>query len=400
MSGCSTQPKAALSEPQYDTAIPQIPRLQWLGDINAIALEWEPNHDPEIAGYHIYRKLKDAVEAPFKRIAIIQSRFQSHYIDLHLPTQTKYLYQIAAVNYLGFESKPSQTTSAITRPTFQSVSYFTSLNKLPRKAKLIWRPHKNGRVSSYVVERKTPGDSEWEKHAVLEHRLIAEYIDHNLDDDQIYLYRLRAQTFDGIYSTPSDIVKIITKSLPKSITALDITTKLPHSIKLRWKPLRQEDISHYNVYRSTSIDGGYSVVARVQKPSFENNLTSYGNSFFYKVSAEDFDGLESLHTQAWLGKNLPLPKPIILRGVNQRDERITLRWERGDNRTIKYKIIKSEKLGWFKNKDTVIMSTKASFETTQKPNVPVNYTIYAIDEHDIESLAVTTDNLTYKVEIP
>lgn len=394
--GCAKQPHPVFDEPQYDTAIPAIPRLQWLGDINAIALEWEPNHDPEIAGYYLYRKPKDDEKATFKRVIHIKNRFQSHHIDFNLPTQSKYLYQISAVNHKGFESKPTDPINAVTRPTLQSVTYFTSLDKLPRKAKLIWRPHQNGRVHGYIIERMRPGDKEWTKHATLEHRLFAEYIDDQLDDDQVYMYRLRAKTFDGILSTPSDIVKVITKAVPKSIDKVTVSKELPHSITLSWNPLKQDDIAHYNVYRGSSIDGSYTLIAKVTAPHYEDNLTTYGNIFFYKVSAQDFDGLESEHTQSWLGKNLPIPERVTLRSVDQNQERTTLTWVRGDDRTIKYKIIKREKTGWFKTKTETIVTTAASLETTQEPNVPTSYTIYAIDKYDIQSEPVATSDLVFE----
>ena len=210
MTGCSTQTGLNQRSPKVNANIPVIPPLRWIGDITAIALEWDPNHNPSIAGYHIYRRLKSDDNNSYKRIASIHDRFTSHYIDLHLPQETKYLYMISAFDHIGSESRPSKSASTITRPTLKSVAYFDSLNKLPRKAKLIWRPHNNGRVDGYILERKTPAAKEWKELTRLEHRLSAEYIDNKLDDNQVYLYRLRALTFDKIQSTPSDIVRIIT----------------------------------------------------------------------------------------------------------------------------------------------------------------------------------------------
>lgn len=394
--GCSTQPKLTQHTAKISKDIPVIPPIRWIGDITAIALEWDPNHDPSIAGYHIYRKLKEDSEAKFERIATIPDRFTSHYIDLHLPFETKYLYHISAFNDQGLESLPSKDASTITRPTLRSVVYFDSLDKLPRKAKLIWRPHNNGRVSSYIVERKTPAQKEWRQLASLEHRLSAEYIDTELEDNQVYLYRLRAVTFDEILSTPSDIVKIITKALPAPVEEVTITTDLPKTILMTWKAHEQQDIKEYRIYRSDSAEGSFELYKQTKKPSFTDHIQGHGKNYFYKITAADFDGLESQSQRSYHGRNLPRPGKVSLHEAKLEGDKVTLMWKKTDARTTRYKIVKKEKLGWFKSKDTPTTTTETTYTTTQAPNVSVNYIIYAVDVYGIESEPLTTEEFIFE----
>ncbi len=370
--------------------------MRWIGDITAIALEWDPNHDPTIAGYNIYRKLKEDAEAPFKLVAKIPDRFTSHYVDMNLPFQTKYLYRVTAFNHKNGESRPSEAASTITRPTLRSVSYFDSLNKLPRKAKLIWRPHQNGRVASYVVERRIPEKTEWETIAVLKHRLVAEYIDRNLDDNQVYLYRLRAVTFDNIKSTPSDIVKILTKALPTPIADVNVTTNLAAKIKLSWPKHPQEDIAYYSIYRSSEAKSGFELYKKVVNPGFTDEKLAHGSNFFYRVTASDFDGLESDAVVSFNGKTLPRPAKIKLRTAKLEGDQTTLEWDKGDDRTVSYRVLKRENLGWFKTKTTTIDLNTTRLQTTQQPNVGTSYTILGIDENGIDSEPVTTDELLFE----
>lgn len=402
--GCSTQPRLTSHTPKVNKLIPIIPPLRWIGDITAIALEWTPNYDPAIAGYHVYRKLKNDKKAEFDLVARINDRFTSHYIDLHLPFETKYLYYVTAYNRDGFESLPSKYASTITRPTLKSVVYFDSVNKLPRKAKLIWRPHTNGRVSAYILERKTPAEKEWKELATLEHRLSAEYIDRELEDNQVYLYRLRAVTFDEIQSTPSDIVKIITKALPKPIEGVTASTNLPKTIVVSWKPHKQKDvlkdIKEYRIYRGESADGSFDLYKTSQTTTFIDNIEGHGKSFNYKITAVDFDGLESLSQQNVQGQNLPRPQKVSLHTATIKEDKVTLGWEKSDERTVSYKVIKKEKLGWFKSNDTPTTTTETNFNTTQEPNISVTYEIYAIDIHGIESEPVTTEALIFEKVVP
>ena len=394
--GCSTQPSLTQHSAKISKDIPVIPPIRWIGDITAIALEWDPNHDPHIAGYHVYRRLKEDNEAKFERVASIYDRFTSHYIDLHLPFQTKYLYNVSAFNEAGFESQPSKNASTITRPTLKSVVYFDSLDKLPRKAKLIWRPHTNGRVSGYILERKTPAQKDWQELATLEHRLSAEYIDKNLDDNEVYLYRLRAVTFDKIKSTPSDIVKIITKALPTTVKNVTTTTDLPKTILIKWTAHTQKDIKTYRIYRSESAKGDFELYKESQLPALIDEIKGHGKNFYYKVTAVDFDGLESLSPQSYHGQNLPRPAKVTLHKASLQADKVTLAWKTSDKRTIKYKIIKKEKLGWFKTKDTPTTTTETTYSSTQRPNVSVKYEIYALDIHNIESEPVITEDLIFE----
>jgi uncharacterized protein len=394
--GCTSQPKMSRHSAKISADIPAISAIRWIGDITAIALEWDPNHDPKIAGYSIYRRLKEDRNATFTRIAVIKDRFTSHYIDLHLPHETKYQYVISAIDKKDFESKLSPIASTITRPTLKSVVYFDSLDKLPRKAKLIWRPHTNGRVSGYEIERKTPEQKKWSRLAKLEHRLSAEYIDKNLDDNKIYLYRIRAITFDKIKSTPSDIVKIVTKALPTPISDLNITNDQPHTIELTWPVHQQPDIKAYHVYRSEKAKGGYNLVAKVIKPHFIDKIKGHGKEYYYKVTAVDFDALESEALTIFKGQNLPRPAKIKIISAELKESQLTINWSKGDDRAVKYRVTKKVQEGWFDTKSTSTDTNSTSYTNEQSANIGVTYDVMAVDKFGITSTPVTTKEFIYE----
>ncbi len=353
---------------------------------------------PKIQGYRIYRKAKANKKAPFKLIAQINNRFTSHYIDMHLPPEHKYLYQIATFNAKGFESPPSKIISTATRPIPRSVTFFTKASeRLPRKAKLIWRPHQNGRISGYVMQRKTPAQKEWKDIATLPHRLIAEYIDTDLKDNEVYLYRLIAVTFDKIRSTPSDITRIITKALPQPIQEINATQNQPQSIEIHWKKHPQNDIAYYNIYRSDTSNGDFEYYAKTNQNRFIDRPKEHGAQFFYQISAVDFDGLESKHKKIILGKTLDLPAPVHLR-ENKLDKNglLTLSWDPGDQRAVRYEVIKTQKLGWFKTQTDTYDINATHFTTSQQPNIKTSYQIRAFDKYGIASKPVVTDDIVFE----
>ncbi|KIM10672.1 MAG: hypothetical protein KU37_10340 [Sulfuricurvum sp. PC08-66] len=398
IAGCSkhTQPHQFI----IDENIPQITRFQSIGDISAIALEWEPNHDPMVKGYNIYRQRQESEEAQFVRIASINDRFVSHYVDKNLPSEQKYLYQITAFNEKGQESKPSQIIPTITRPIFKSVVYITGIDMMPRKAKLIWRPHQNERISGYVVERKEPSEKEWRVVATLTHRYTVEYIDSYLKDNTTYMYRLKAVTFDNLLSTPSDIVTVTTKPLPTPIIEVNTTTELPQKIRLEWAKHTQKDISHYNIYRSNESKGSFGFLAKRTTPLFTDEIKEHGKGYFYQVSAVDFDGLESMRTQEWYGQSIARPNSPQSLNYTQEGNVTTLTWQKGDPRTRAYRINIQEKTGWFSLKNTQHEQTTTTFVYTQQTNTPTTYSVEAIDEYNISSISAVTTPIVFELAKP
>ncbi|MDH5465026.1 MAG: hypothetical protein OEW60_05310 [Thiovulaceae bacterium] len=395
MTGCTSQPKTPLLS-KTDKSVQAIPTPLWLGDITAIALEWEPNHDPSIAGYTIYKKEKNT-DAPFKLVTQIEDRFTSHYIDLNLPSNTKYLYRVLAYNKAGIESIPAKPASTITRPTLNSISYITALDRLPRKVKLIWRPHGNGRVNGYILERKEPDDSSWSQIKTFDHRLVAEYIDTMLEDNSIYQYRIIALTFDGLESTPSDIVTVNTKKLPAPIEKVKITQDLPKEIILTWEKHPQKDISHYNVYRSDSKRSGYTFQAKVKDLKYSDKIEKHGQTLYYRLSAVDYDGLEAPRTKNFSGRSLPRPKKPTIKSTSSDKDQVTIAWEAGDTRTTHYKVIQHVKEGWFSTKKSVIdPKEKTSLTVTIPPNMGVYFEVIGIDKYEIESKAIQTDTFLFE----
>lgn len=394
MTGC-TQTKLA-HIPKIDNKLPSIQRFQSLNDITTVALEWEPIVSPKVQGYYIYRKPKDANNSAYKRIAIIRDKYISHYVDTNLATQSKFQYTISTYNEKQFESKPSKVLNALTHSVFPFEDWIVVLNNLPRKAKLIWRHHSNKRINGYIVERKTPAEQIWKKIATLKNRYTSEYIDNNLDDNQVYQYRVRAVSFDNIISTPSDIVAATTKALPNPVTDLTATRNLPKKIRLNWKASTQKGISHYTIYRSKTRDSGYVKRAKVIQNTFEDNVKNHNDTFFYQVSVVDSDGLESIHTTSLLGSSIARPAAINLRDTKREEAKTTLVWSKGDDRAVKFKVLVSEKMGFFDLNTTEYNTTDTTFTFTQKPNVPVQYEISAFDKYGIESEPTKTADLVFE----
>ena len=390
------------AKPKIDMTLPVVNEssVKTISDIRSIALEWKSIAEQNTNGYYIYRSNMQKDGQKFKRVANIKNKYTTHYLDKDLESNSKYAYTVAVVGNDGAESNPSKPVIAMTLPNFDSVSLIDTISDLPRQIKILWRPHSSPRVESYIIERTTPVESEWKEIATIEDRYNVEYIDEKLGDNEIYLYRIKAVTFDDIVSNPSAISKAATRPLPKGVTSLTATKDLPRQIQLSWERSVTKNVVYYNIYRSDRFDGIFSKLTRasVDHNRFDDVVNDDGKVYFYKITSVDKDGLETNinDISSVMGSTLSKPMMPQLTLAQIQGNKIILNWVAGDNRAVSYNIFKSVKKGW------------SSFDTQLIPNindlrfedhdvvrgVEYKYSIQAVDEHGLVSIKTKDSSLT------
>lgn len=396
LSGCSHQPKPP-KEVITNKNLPTVQVNGFIADMNAIAFEWKLIEDPSIKGFYIYRfPYNEASEknvsnfntAPLGYYATVTNRFSTHYTDNSVKPNHRYKYRFATFNADNEQSILSETQKVSTLPVLASVSFIKGVNNLPRSAKLIWRPHTNKKVASYLIERSTVTKKEWQVIATINGRLSAEYFDNKLDDNAVYRYRIKAKTFDGILSTPSDIVTVTTKKLPAMVTQIKASSNLANQIKLTWAKSQESDITHYAIYRSNSAQGGFSKIATTANNSYTDTIKVAGKRYFYKISAIDEDGLESkLQESAAQGESLPKPATPRILSSNITAKKATFSWDSPDNKAVSYVVNKTAAEGLFEKKResfNAILTTQYN-DFNIKANTVYYYTVQAVDKHGIVS---------------
>ena len=398
ISGCQkdlTTPE----KPKIDESLPMVDysSIKHISDINAIALEWKKIDIPRAAGYYIIRA--DIQEdGKFTRIATVKNKFTTHYLDNNLNANSKYGYKISLMTKKDFESRASDTLLVTTLPNLESVSLIESISDLPRQIKILWRPHSNPRVSKYIIEKTSPTKAKWEEIATIENRLNVEYIDEDLGDNEIFMYRIKSVTFDGIISNVSEITSATTKPLPGQITKLEVSRDLPRKIQLSWGKSPTPDVVSYNIYRSSSATGSYRKIgiAPVEHNRFDDEIEEDGRIFFYKITTVDKDALESKEEDVVPVMGSTLSKPIMPQITLAMIEgnKMILNWISRDERTVSYNIYKTSKKSWATSNEILIPNvTGLRFEDPDVVRgVEYAYQIQAVDKHGL--LSKTTDKST------
>ena len=379
-SGCSTSSGV---KPKIDKTLPLVSNIKTLSDVNSIAFEWSPVKDTRVEGYFLYRG-SDGVT--LKQVAKINDRFSSHFVDKNLEANKLYFYKFSAFNKDELESQQSEVKEAKTLKPLESVTYIQAISNLPRKIKLIWRPHANPRVKSYIIERNDFSTSKWEELAVVENRLQAEYIDSKLKDNYTYNYRVKVKTFDELISLSSVSVKATTKPLLAEITGVSATNDMASKIILNWEAIESKELDYYNVYISNKVDRNFKVYKKVRTTTYEDVIKETGFVRFYKISSIDKDALEAPSSKAVMGATLDVPKTPLIKSATISGGQAIISWEPKDDRAKKFIVYKKVKEGWSYKTYKFINIEDTSFKDKDiLPNIEYKYSISAVDENDLIS---------------
>ncbi|SFV74805.1 Putative fibronectin domain-containing lipoprotein [hydrothermal vent metagenome] len=373
-------------------------------DMNAIALEWKPIDDKRVKGVYIYKHSpQDKDQNTHILYKTIDNRFATHFVDTQVKPSTKYAYSFKTFSK-DAESDSSPVIFVKSLHLLHSVVWADTISGLPKSVKLIWRPHTNSKVASYIIERKKLNEDNFKKIAEVKNRLSAEYIDQNLEDNQIYQYQIRVKTFDNLISTPSKILQATTKSLPKPIQNIQASQNLPKQIKLTWDPNTEDDFYQYYVYRSEPNKDDYKLVATLYNNHFTDKIDEDGKTYYYQVRAVDNDGLESKYEDTVVGTTLQKPQSATLKKPLFTQDTIQLQWQNEDKRVKNYIVIRKEKKGWF---DEIVKKfkniQKTSFiDTDVKYNTTYSYQVVSVDKYGIKSLpsnkvTITTPKQNIKI---
>lgn len=372
---------ACSSKQTVNQNLSSVSGLKTLSDMTQIALEWTASQDSRVAGYYLYRSNPHNLDAGMQRVAKIPDRFSTHYVDTKLEPSTTYHYELRSYDQNNNISPRGQIVSAYTTNLLSSVSYAQVLSNLPGRAKILWRPHSDTRVASYVIERNEKGRDSWRKIAEVNGRLSVEYIDSDVEPNQEYEYRIFVKTSDGTVSTPSQAFSATTKALPNSINGLQATKNLPKKIVLTWEENTNEDFAYYRIYSASNSILPMTKLADTRNTTYEDLVNKNGVTKYYKVVAVDRDGQESKQqSQAVQGATLDAPKAPVLTNAVFNGMAVDLSWN-SQTSCSKFKIIKSSQMG----EESIETQDFSYSDSSISMGLTYDYRVICIDEYGIQS---------------
>ncbi|WP_299546816.1 hypothetical protein [uncultured Helicobacter sp.] len=357
--------------------------IRALSDVNTIAFEWKLVQDPSVMGYYIYRK--EANQTDFKKIATLESRFNTHYADNDLKAGTTYIYHFTTFDKDHNVSSYSPAVSATTL-SIAAVTYAEAISNYPRKVKIIWSPHQDPRVVGYIVQRKDK-NGEWKEVGNIKSRLLVEFLDTKLEDETTYTYQVLAYNAKNSLSIPSSPVSATTKPKPVPITGFQATLDKPKQITLSWDLHPNQEVVSYKILRSSFISSLFSTIATIPSNTniYQDVINKDGERYQYKIIATDKDGIDSLESSPITGATLAIPSAPSITYARIENGSVVLRWTPTDDRAKEYIVYKKDSLFFGETLRYNKVLTAEFIDREIKAGEKYYYRVSAIDENGLES---------------
>jgi fibronectin type 3 domain-containing protein len=363
------------------------------GLIRKVVVTWQPNIDPNIQGYAIFRK---SGRGGWEKIKTLNGQDQSIYTDENLGDETTYAYRVVSINIVGTESVPSVAVTATTKGAPSPVRKLDAGSRQVRAVPLTWSPVNEPEVKGYAIFRSARNTGPFEKIAFVDGRESAQFVDGGkkdfwsegaaLADETRYFYKVQAVNVVDVHSSDSPVASAVTKPVPKQVTGLRASQGEVKQASLRWAPNAEEDIVRYEIFRGSDPS---SVTKKIQETpgnvhQFSDQGLEDGMKYYYRVRAVDRDGLEGQYSQPVLSATKPLPmKPAGVRGMADGNQ-IRLTWKPNLERDIsKYVVGQKGFFLWDRIGESA--GTEYIYRGEMKKGKTLTFRVIAVDQTNLES---------------
>ena len=221
------------------------------------------------------------------------------------------------------EPSPEPTAEPSPEPTAEPVAAPVAEAKNDAdsgKVVIVWNSVANAK--EYKVHRSTERNGDYRLMFTTDKTT---YTNSNAEVGVKYFYKVKAIAKEGFADSDYSSIVSCTRDLARptvTLTNVDATGK----IKLSWKKIA--GAKAYQVYRSTSKDGEYTIMKTVEGTSFINESAKAGTKYFYKVRATHDNSSAYSAFSVIKSRTADLAKPnVILTNVADTGK-IKLSWKK------------------------------------------------------------------------
>lgn len=382
---------------QEDASLPVLHSVNTIVDVTSVGFEWKLVQDENVQGFVVYRS-QSGSGTGLQKIGTIKNRFATHYYDINLKPQTKYIYAFATLgegNTVSPKSEPIHIQTSFIDP----VESVFAINNQPRTIKLIYSPHPNPSVDSYLIQRLNKA-GEFKTIKTISNRLSVEYFDTKLQDGETYTYRVIAQTYDGTQSKPSQSVSVSTIPQPAAIENIQATTDLPRAITITWQeaPDTQGVSKKYYKILYSSDNKNFKNLAVTNQTQYTHKLQDNddGISYYYQVILLGDNGLQGRFS-SYPAKGSTLPPPSTPKRFEGKilNNQAVLRWETpSDERIVNFVVYRKEGSLWAKSMRFIDIYENQFIDKEMQMGKRYIYSVVSIDKNGIESKPTQEIELT------
>ncbi|UCE39148.1 MAG: right-handed parallel beta-helix repeat-containing protein [Thermoplasmata archaeon] len=256
---------------------------------DSLVLIWHAVGDEDVMGYNVYRA--ETPDGEFELIAKLG--LQNEYTDYGLETYTTYYYKVTAFDEVPNESEYSKMASNTTWDTEPPITpEDLKIEVIPtgNTLNLSWISNAEDDFNHYTVYIGT-NNLTFNVEATVPPSPHPYYLDTNLTNGKMYYYKLSASDYrpnesplsESIAGMPMDTI------IPSPPTGLIVSyNPNPDALNLSWNPNSEEDVVGYNIYRSESSGGPYTLVTTVGLVAkFQDIGLASDIVYYYVITAFD-----------------------------------------------------------------------------------------------------------------
>ncbi|MFB7141327.1 fibronectin type III domain-containing protein [Gottfriedia sp. NPDC056225] len=237
---------------------------------NSAKLSWTKADD--VSGYDIYRSTSST--GTYTKIATTSS---TSYTNSSLNTGTTYYYKIKSYKK-GTSTQYSDYSKIVSvKPALSTPTSVKATSSSYNSVKTSWSAVSG--ASGYEVYRSTSSNGTYSRVGTI---TSTSYTNSSLTTNKTYYYKVKSyRVVSGkkVYGNYSSVVSA--KPIPSVPTNFNATKVSSTSSKVSWSSV--SGASGYEIYRSTSITGSYSLVKSTTSTSYTNSSLTKKKTYYYKV---------------------------------------------------------------------------------------------------------------------
>jgi fibronectin type 3 domain-containing protein/TolB-like protein len=362
--------------------------------IREVKLSWSNNTSTFIAAFNIYRSSK--ADGDFVKIKQISSSGGdgttfTYSDEDDLGDKIKYFYRITIEDDWGAETSPSSIVSAITRDIPPQNQKLKARGGLVKKVELTWIAATQEEIEGYNIYCSLEKDGKYALIKKIPGRENISYVDNYcsneifgpaLADNTTYYYRLTTYNKKSVESLP-DLAFTKTKPCPQKTTGIKGIALKPREVPLTWRANPEKDIRAYHIYRSLDENDDFVKVGTSEKTAYVDAGLNDGVKYFYKVRAEDQDGLLSDNSEIISVTTKPKPNPPTSFKGSYKNGKAEILWVPNKESDISHYIIYEKK---YFSAEKIAESKSANYtDSTIEKGSEKKYVIKAVDRDGLES---------------
>lgn len=215
--GCERPTDLSNNDDGIPPAVPSGLRVYYASD-GEIGIEWLHNSEPDMKGYNVFRST-DSLDFHFIRFTT-----SDYFLDVSLEYDSAYYYRLAALDFSGKESNPSNIVSAIPvnryNPTKPRYPVINARNwEGIKSVYLRWEQWFDTDIAGFNIYRSEEPSFTPDSSSLVGFSSITNYNDTSasLETNKSYHYRIKAVDKGGLLSEPGDLISDVIYECPLAI---------------------------------------------------------------------------------------------------------------------------------------------------------------------------------------